>query len=359
MDVQQKHIQDGGMLTSPDSSTPSSSSPVDLVTQILNDEFDDFEKSSTGPRSQQRRSDEEDDNYHLPLFKRGTPSFSGLDFLSFGSDSVGGSTPTSGGSSSDLSPPTGRDLFDNPASNLSDPFTNRNLRRPTGDANLKMNSPNFSMALFDQLDLFSTYPGSLVTDRYSAPKVKNLSCFETDQSSFQKFGDFSGDRSSIPKFNDLSGFETVAKFSGLAGFESDRMSAPKFNGFGSETRNISKFNNLACYETDRVSVPKYNDLSTDRSSVSNFNDLSNDRSSAQKFNGFATETQSEDLDMLNQAISLAVILNLTYLYKNMSIWIFRFKVHLLRIVNISKMFFFIVCVTYLLNPIFVIASLIV
>jgi hypothetical protein len=283
MDVQHKQIQDGVMLTSPDSSTPSSSSPVDLVSQILNDEFDDFEKSN-GPGSR-RPSDEDNDNYHLPLFKRAAPSFSGLDFLSFRSDSVGGSTPTSGGSSSDLSPPTGRDLSDNLATHLSDPFTNRNLRRPAlGDVNHKMSSPDPSLSLLDQFDLFSSYPGSLVTDRSSAPKFNNLS----------------DDRSSVAKYNDLSSFETVPNFNGLMGFETDRNSAPKFNGFGSEARadrsSLSKFNDLTCFDNDQMSV-------------STFNGLSGGRSSGQQFNGFASETQTEDLDMLNQAISLAVSIN--------------------------------------------------
>jgi hypothetical protein len=43
----------------------------------VNDNDDDYEKSTTtssGDRSQMP-SDEEDDNYHLPLFKRGTVNY--------------------------------------------------------------------------------------------------------------------------------------------------------------------------------------------------------------------------------------------------------------------------------------------
>lgn len=104
MDVVNKN-QDGGhnnMMTSPD--TSSSASPIDLVSQILNDDFDEFE-----PRGQ-RPSDEDEEvsrHHHLPLFKRGTS------YDNYSSGSVGGSTPIFGGCSSNISPH--RDLLESPA----------------------------------------------------------------------------------------------------------------------------------------------------------------------------------------------------------------------------------------------------
>jgi hypothetical protein len=68
MEVQNKNQDGGKMFTSPDSS--SSASPIDLVSQILNDDFDEFDRRGRRP------SDEDEEvsrhHAHLPLFKRGT-----------------------------------------------------------------------------------------------------------------------------------------------------------------------------------------------------------------------------------------------------------------------------------------------
>ena len=195
-------FQDGGMLVSPDSSTPASSSPIDLLSHLLNDNDDDYEKSTTssGDRSQ-RPSDEEDDNYHLPLFKRGTvnyrsssgassngdsgfssyaASFSGLDFSSFRSNTSSAST--------DLSPP----VKDYPSPNL-DPFQafsgNQNVRfNSTNQSfcdNLKMNNAllpsrpqTTSSSAFDHFDLFSSSDisssiAAIGQERSTVPKYNN------------------------------------------------------------------------------------------------------------------------------------------------------------------------------------------
>ena len=127
-------LQDGGMFFSPDS-TPSSTSPIDLLSQILNEE-DDFDKlGSAGDRSQ-RPSDEEgeDNNYHLPLFKRGAATksalapapltFSGLDFLSFKTSAFGSDGSPAASSGSDLSPPGSSSIFGDYSQGLpSPPYT--------------------------------------------------------------------------------------------------------------------------------------------------------------------------------------------------------------------------------------------
>ena len=104
------------MFTSPDCS--SSASPIDLVSRILNDENEDFD-----PRSQ-RPCDEDEEvrqhHTHLPLFKRGTSNDN------YRSNSIGGSTPMSAGSSSDLSPPN-RDLLDSPGPFFPDFFRMKSI----------------------------------------------------------------------------------------------------------------------------------------------------------------------------------------------------------------------------------------
>lgn len=200
-------FQDGGMLVSPDSSTPASSSPIDLLTHLLNDNDDDYEKSTTtssGDRSQ-RPSDEEDDNYHLPLFKRGTvnyrysgtssngdsgfssstASFSGLDFSSFRSNTSSAST--------DLSPP----VKDYPSPTF-DPF-----QAFSGNQNVRFNGTNQSFC--DNLKMNALLP-SRSQQTSTAPFDFDLFSSSDISSSIAAIGH---ERSTVPKYNNpTSNLET-------------------------------------------------------------------------------------------------------------------------------------------------------
>jgi len=162
MDVVNKN-QDGchnnnNMMTSPD--TSSSASPIDLVSQILNDDFDDFE-----PRGQ-RPSDEDDEvsrHHHLPLFKRGTSNDN------YGSGSVGGSTPIFGGCSSSANISPHRDLLESPA-----PLFPESYRIQSGRESLRTSPMLMSTAMLVNNDVFSTPApmsvfGGVSGDRFPNP----------------------------------------------------------------------------------------------------------------------------------------------------------------------------------------------
>ena len=148
-------LHDGGMFFSPDS-TPSSTSPIDLLSQILNDD-DDFDKLGSAGERSQRPSDEEcEDNYHLPLFKRGAATknapapltFSGLDFLSFKSSAFGSDGSPAASSGSDLSPPGSSSIFgDYPQGQPSPPYLSDSFQKANCNHNGRYSIPNSASAI--------------------------------------------------------------------------------------------------------------------------------------------------------------------------------------------------------------------